>query len=78
MDGVLAKVCGIAGQQCEPGVLVTPHSTLNGDLGLDSVALMSVIIAIETEYGIQIGGEDIAAGVLETPATLGEFIRSKQ
>ncbi|GGY05636.1 acyl carrier protein [Streptomyces hiroshimensis] len=44
--------------------------------GLDSLAMVELLIRIEGAYGIGIPDDDLAPGVFDTPATLWELIRT--
>jgi len=76
-DDLWKRVRRILAEHCENEGMVKQNSSTTKDLGLDSVALMDVITRVEAEFGVVIGGEEIAAGVLETPGRLLEFIQSR-
>ena len=44
---------------------------------LDSMAIVSILAAIEQEYGIEIGGDELSAELFSTAGTLNEFIAQK-
>ena len=49
----------------------------DGDLfeaGLDSMAVMQLVVAVEDRFGIELGPEDLTKGNLATPTTLAALI----
>jgi acyl carrier protein len=58
--------------------LLTPDSRLLGALPeLDSMAVVGVVAAIESDYGIKIAGHELSAELFSTVGTLNEFIEQK-
>ena len=52
----------------------------DGDLfaaGLDSMAVMQLVVAVEDEYGVELGPDDLTRANLATPITLAKLIASK-
>ena len=52
----------------------------DGDLfaaGLDSMAVMQLVVAVEDEYGVELGPDDLTRANLATPTTLAALIASK-
>lgn len=57
---------------------LTATSPLLGNIiELDSVGVVSVLTAIEEEYGIVVEDDEISAGALKTLGSLTEFIEHK-
>lgn len=57
---------------------LTENSRLLGDIPeLDSMAVVSVLAAIENEYGIRIAGEELSADLFSTAGTLNQFLTEK-
>jgi acyl carrier protein len=51
-----------------------------GDLfaaGLDSMAVMQLVVAVEDRFGIELGPEELTKANLATPTTLAALIASK-
>lgn len=51
-----------------------------GDLfaaGLDSMAVMQLVTAVEDEYGVELGPDDLTPANLATPKTLAALIAAK-
>jgi acyl carrier protein len=44
---------------------------------LDSMAVMELVFALETRFGIEVDGEDVSAEMFETLASLTAFVESK-
>lgn len=52
----------------------------DGDLfaaGLDSMAVMQLVVAVEDEYGVELGPDDLTRENLATPTTLAKLIAGK-
>ena len=52
----------------------------DGDLfaaGLDSMAVMQLVVAVEDEYGVELGPDDLTRDNLATPAKLAALIAAK-
>lgn len=64
---------GVAGQRLDAG------SPLLGALPeLDSMAVVSLIGALEEHFGITVGDDDISASTFETLGSLSAFVAQKQ
>jgi acyl carrier protein len=51
-----------------------------GDLfaaGLDSMAVMQLVVAVEDRYGVELGADDLTRANLATPTTLAALIAAK-
>ena len=75
------KLRGLLGKTLNLGLradLLTPDSPLLGALPeLDSMAVVGLVAAIESDYGIKIGGDELSAELFSTAGTLNEFITQK-
>lgn len=52
----------------------------DGDLfaaGMDSMAVMQIVVAVEDEYGVELGPDDLTKENLATPITLARLIGAK-
>ena len=52
----------------------------DGDLfaaGLDSMAVMQLVVAVEDEFGVELGPDDLTKENLATPITLARLIAAK-
>ncbi len=59
METVLAKIKGILRYQLDKNVeAISRASKLKDDLGMDSIDLVEIVMALEGEYGLQISDED--------------------
>jgi len=57
---------------------LTEHTRLFGGLPeFDSVAIVSVVIAIEQEYGVKIADRELSADLFESLGSLSRFIARK-
>ncbi len=60
---------------------VPPDAPLLGPdspLGLDSLDAVEIVVAVQKEYSVRIGGESSARQVLESLGTLADFIRKER
>lgn len=57
---------------------LTEHSALLGSIPeLDSMAVVSVITALEEQFGIVVDDDEISASTFETLGTLSAFVQQK-
>lgn len=52
----------------------------DGDLfaaGMDSMAVMQIVVAVEDEYGVELGPDDLTKENLATPISLARLIAAK-
>lgn len=62
-----------AGTEIDPGEPLTATFP-----GLDSMAILELIVDLEGHYGIAIEDEDVTAETFDSLATLTEFLRRKR
>ena len=57
---------------------ITGETELVGKgLGLDSLDILEIVVAIEKKFGIQIGGADEGKQIFQTIGTLADFVQRK-
>ena len=49
---------------------------VGGDLGIDSIDVLEIVVMVEKEYGVVINNKEIAEKVFTSLATLSDFIRT--
>ncbi|MCX5795446.1 MAG: phosphopantetheine-binding protein [Elusimicrobia bacterium] len=76
-DSCWARLRGIIEKRCPKDAALTPSSLLFDELGIDSIDMMGIIIDVEKEFGLKIGGQDLAEDWLGTPAKLMDFILAR-
>ena len=54
-----------------------PATDLRDDLGLDSAALLELVLAIEAEFGVEIDVEEITEANFRTIAAISGFLHSR-
>ena len=60
------------------GEAITPASGLLGTIQeLDSMAVVNLITALETHFGIVVEDDEISAGTFETAGSLTDFVAAK-
>lgn len=74
-DTICAQVCSILQEIC-PSALVSDQTDLVEDLGIDSVAMMSLILRVEGQFGVILGDKEMEAGALKTAGNLIDFLAS--
>ena len=58
------------------GVEITAETSFKDDLGVDSLDLFELVMALEEEFGVEIPSEDLEK--LTTVGAVVEYIESKQ
>ena len=62
----------------EPGPRYDPKMRLLGSVsGFDSIAVVSVLTAIENEFGFTVDDDEMSADVFESVGSLEEFVNGK-
>lgn len=56
---------------------IDPTCTLRDDLGLDSAALLDLVVGIEEEFGIEVDTDEITEERFESIASLARFVEAK-
>jgi acyl carrier protein len=57
---------------------LTPDAALLGAVPeLDSMAVLELVLALETRFDLEIDGEDVTAELFETLASLTEYVESQ-
>lgn len=59
-DSVLEKVIRLLAQCSHTNTTIQPSSQIISDLGLDSLAIIELAVALETEFGIEISDSEVA------------------
>lgn len=60
-----------------PPELISPDASLVNDLGIDSVAMLRLIVEVEQAFDVVIGGREIEENVLESYSSLFHFLVSQ-
>jgi acyl carrier protein len=55
-----------------------PASDLKDDVGLDSAALLEVVVSLEEAFGIAVGVEDVTEDNFRSVAAIAAFIERRQ
>ncbi len=50
---------------------------IGGDLGLDSIDILELVMMIEKDYGVKIDNKELGAKVFATLKTLSQYIRTE-
>jgi len=74
----IKQILGAILQLGDRASVMDMHTPLLGNIAeLDSMAVVSVLTAIEEQYGFVIEDDEISADVFETVGTLVKFVSSK-
>lgn len=73
MDKIIEIICDNLDVEADQ---VKPESLIMKDLGADSLDMVELAMAFETEYGVKIETDDIAK--IKTVQDLADFIAAKQ
>jgi acyl carrier protein len=63
--------------ELEPAA-IDPASDLKEDVGLDSAALLEVVVALEEAFGIAVGVEDVTEDNFRSVAAIASFVERRQ
>lgn len=47
-----------------------------GDMGLNSMAMIELVVGLEDEFGFEVSDEDLRAEVFESVQTMADYVRS--
>jgi acyl carrier protein len=56
---------------------LAPTTDLRDDLGLDSAALLELVLALEAEFGLEIDVEEITEANFRTIRAIAQFVRGR-
>jgi acyl carrier protein len=77
MDDVKAVVVETLNVQDRADAIEASTPLLGSLPELDSMAVLELVYALETSFGIEVDGEDVSAEVFETLTTLTAFVEGK-
>lgn len=60
----------------DPTSIVATTSLRDGGLGLDSIDMLEVVIAIEQHFGVKVADPEVGKRHFRTVGTIAEFIRN--
>ena len=58
----------------DPSSIGDDDPLLKGPLGLDSIDVLELVLAVEEEYGLKISDEQLTQGAFNSVAALAEFV----
>jgi acyl carrier protein len=58
----------------QPDDIKADNQLVGGDLGIDSIDVLEMVIMIERDYGVKIDNRDLGLKVFATLETLAEYI----
>ena len=80
IDSIEERVKGVIVQtlrlEIEPGEIGDEDLLFGGDLGLDSMATMEIIVGLEEEFGIEVADEDLRVELFDSVRTLAGYIKT--
>lgn len=69
---ILAQIIGHLRPIVAPTIEIHPHSTIVGDLGLDSLTVMNFVMSLEDTFDVSLTMDDLAR--VETVADLAQAL----
>ena len=75
---LIIDLCNIEEIRPEDVPLDAPLVGPESPLGLDSLDAVEVVVAVQKEYAVRIGGKSSSREVLQSVSTLADFIREKR
>ncbi len=80
-DNVLARLSNLISERILPGQLGIAVDSgtplLSSGLNLDSVAVLELIMEIETEFGVQFSDSDLSVELFKTVGTLARAVEQR-
>ena len=61
----------------QPDEVKVDERLVGGDLGIDSIDVLEMVIMLEIDYGVKIDNKEIGEKVFATLRTLAEYIHEK-
>jgi acyl carrier protein len=61
----------------QPDDLKVDNQLVGGDLGIDSIDVLEMVIMIEKDYGVKIDNRELGVKVFATLGTLAEYIHQR-
>jgi acyl carrier protein len=61
----------------QPDDIKADEQLVGGDLGIDSIDVLEMVIMIEKDYGVKIDNRELGVKVFATLRTLAEYIHQK-
>jgi acyl carrier protein len=61
----------------QPDEIKVDERLVGGDLGIDSIDVLEMVIMLEKDYGIKIDNKELGVKVFATLRTLAEYIHEK-
>jgi acyl carrier protein len=77
-DVLAALVATLAAPPVDPASLQDGTRLLEGGLGLDSVALLELVVQLEERLGVIVAGEDIGSVHFETFGSLAALVERQR
>jgi acyl carrier protein len=77
LDDVKAVVIETLGVEDRAATIDASTPLLGSLPELDSMAVLELVYALETRFGIEVDGEDVSGEVFETLASLAAFVEAK-
>ncbi|MCP4629448.1 MAG: acyl carrier protein [bacterium] len=61
----------------QPDEIKVDERLVGGDLGIDSIDVLEMVIMLEKDYGVKIDNKELGVKVFATLRTLAEYIHEK-
>ena len=64
-------------EETKPEEIAEDTPLVGGDLGLDSIDILELVMMIEKDYGVRIDNRELGAKVFATMKSLAQYIREE-
>jgi len=75
---LIMEVCRVQAKMPEDISFDAPLIGPESPLGLDSLDAVEIVVLVQKEYNVRVGGEETARIVLQSIRTLADFIRKEK
>lgn len=75
-DRVKRVIVGTLSLEIDPAEIEDADVLFGGEMGLNSMAMIELVIGLEEEFGFEVSDEDLRAEVFESVQTMSDYVRS--
>ena len=75
-DHVKCVIVNTLSLEIAPAEIGDADVLFGGEMGLNSMAMIELVIGLEEEFGFEVSDEDLRAEVFESVQTMADYVRS--
>ena len=75
-DRVKRVIVSTLSLEIDPAEIGDADVLFGGEMGLNSMAMIELVIGLEEEFGFEVSDEDLRAEVFENVQTMADYVRS--